>query len=147
VDVHSRVYGDVTFHTGNNYLPVPDATQYNKEIDMRIYVGNLSYDVTEEELRREFQAFGEVESISIVTDKYSGRPKGFGFIEMSKVSEGQAAIAALDGKTLQDRQLKVNEARPRSDSRGSRPRDNSRGGGSYGDRRPGGFGGGKRRRY
>jgi RNA recognition motif-containing protein len=114
---------------------------------MRIYVGNLSYDVTEEELRKEFQAFGDVESVNIVTDRYSGRPKGFGFVEMSKVSEGQAAITALDGKTLQDRQLKVNEARPRSDSRDSRPRGNSRGGRSYGDRRGGDFFGGRRRRY
>jgi cold-inducible RNA-binding protein len=148
VDVCSWAYRDVTCHTGNNHLPVPDTTQFNKGIDMRIYVGNLSYDVTQEELRKEFQAFGEVESVEIITDKYSGRPKGFGFIEMSKVSEGQAAITGLNGKTLQDRQLKVNEARPRSDNRGSRPSyGNNRGGGSYGDRRGGGFGGERRRRY
>ena len=147
MDVRSWAYGGITYHTGNNHSPVPDATQFNKGIDMRIYVGNLSYDVTEEELRREFQAFGEVESVDIITDKYSGRAKGFGFVEMSKVSEGQAAITGLNGKTLQDRQLKVNEARPRSDSRDSRPYGNSRGGGSYGDRRGGGFGGGRRRRY
>jgi RNA recognition motif-containing protein len=105
---------------------------------MKIYVGNLSYEVTEEELRQEFQAFGEVESVNIITDKYSGRPKGFGFIEMPSVSEGQAAITGLNGKTLRDRTLNVNAARPRSDSRGS---------GSYGDRRGGGFGGGKYGRY
>jgi len=104
---------------------------------MKIYVGNLSYDVTEEELRQEFMAFGEVESISIITDKYSGRPKGFGFIEMPSVSEGQAAITALNGKTLKERTLNVNAARPRSDNRG---------GGSYGDRRGGGFSGGRQRR-
>ena len=103
---------------------------------MKIYVGNMSYEVTEEELRQEFAAFGEVESVSIITDKYSGRPKGFGFIEMPSVSEGQAAITGLDGKTLKDRTLKVNAARPRSDSRGGR---------SYDDRRGGGFGGGQRR--
>jgi cold-inducible RNA-binding protein len=114
---------------------------------MRIYVGNLSYDVTEEELRQEFQAFGEVESVNILTDRYSGRPKGFGFVEMSKVSEGQAAITGLNAKILRERALVVNEARPRSDNRGSRPRGDSRGGGSYGDRRGGGFGGGGRRRY
>jgi len=92
---------------------------------VKIYVGNLSYDVTEEEVRQEFVAFGEVESVSIITDKYSGRPKGFGFVEMPSVSEGQAAITALNGKTLKERTLNVNAARPRSENRG---------GGSYGDR-------------
>jgi len=86
--------------------------------NMRIYVGNLSYEVTEEELRQEFTAFGEVTSVSIIRDKYSGRPKGFGFVEMASVSEGQAAIAGLNGKTLKDRTLNVDAARPRSDSRG-----------------------------
>jgi len=105
---------------------------------MKIYVGNLSYDVTGEELRQEFAAFGNVESVSIITDKYSGQPKGFGFVEMPSVSEGQAAIAALNGKTLKERTLSVNAARPRSDNRG---------GGAYGGRRGGGFGGGKSRRY
>ena len=105
---------------------------------MKIYVGNLSYDVTEEELRQEFVAFGEVESVNIITDKYSGRPKGFGFVEMASVSEGQAAITALNGKTLKERMLNVNAARPRSDSRG---------GGSYGGRGGAGFGGEKYRRY
>ncbi len=105
---------------------------------MKIYVGNLSYDVTEEELRQEFLAFGEVESVNIITDKYSGRAKGFGFVEMPSVSEGQAAITALNGKTLKERTLNVNAARPRSDDRG---------GGSYGDRRGGGFDGGRRQRY
>ena len=105
---------------------------------MKIYVGNLSYEVTEEELRQEFLAFGEVESVNIITDKYSGRPKGFGFVEMPSVSEGQAAITALNGKTLKERTLNVNAARPRTDDRG---------GGSYGGRRGGGSGGGKYRRY
>jgi len=105
---------------------------------MKIYVGNLSYDVTEEELRQEFLAFGAVESVNIITDKYSGQPKGFGFVEMPSVSEGQAAITALNGKTLKDRTLNVNPARPRSDNKG---------GGSYGGRSGGGFGGGKQRRY
>jgi RNA recognition motif-containing protein len=97
---------------------------------MKIYVGNLSYDVTEEELRQEFLAFGKVESVSIIMDKYSGRPKGFAFVEMPSVSEGQAAITALNGKTLKDRTLTVDAARPRSDSSG---------GGSYGGRRGGEF--------
>ncbi len=87
---------------------------------MNIYVGNLSYEVTEEELQQEFTAFGEVTSVSIITDKYTGRPKGFGFVEMPSVSEGQAAITGLDGKTLRDRTLKVSAARPRPDSGGDR---------------------------
>jgi len=106
---------------------------------MKIYVGNLSYDVTEEELRQEFLAFGEVETVDIITDKYSGRPKGFGFVEMPSVSEGQAAITGLNGKTLKERTLNVNTARPRSDNRSS---------GSYGGRRGGGgSSGGRQRRY
>jgi len=105
---------------------------------MKIYVGNLSYEVTEEDLRQEFKAFGEVTSVNIITDKYSGRPKGFGFVEMESVSEGQAAITGLNGKVLKERTLTVNAARPRSDDRGS---------GSYGGRRGGGFGGGRQRRY
>ena len=113
---------------------------------MKIYVGNLSFDVTEEELRGEFASFGEVASVAIPTDRYSGRPRGFAFVEMPSVSEGQAAIAALNGKTLKDRTLSVDTARPRSDNRS---------GGSYGDRRSGGssgsrgggFGGGRQRRY
>ena len=104
---------------------------------MKIYVGNLSFDATEEELRAEFATFGKVESVSIIKDKYSGRAKGFAFVEMPSVSEGQAAITALNGKTLKDRALTVNAARPRSDDRG----------GSYGDRRSGGFDKGRGRRY
>ncbi|MFC1870565.1 RNA recognition motif domain-containing protein [Chloroflexota bacterium] len=85
---------------------------------MNIYIGNLSRDVTEEELRLEFEAFGQVATVSIIKDKYSGQPRGFGFVEMPTKSEGEAAIAGLKGKTLKDRTLDVNEARPRTDSRG-----------------------------
>ena len=99
---------------------------------MRIYVGNLSYEVTEDELREEFAAYGEVASANILFDRLSGRPKGFGFVEMSSNSEAEAAIAGLNGKMLQDRTIVVNEARPRPDNRG---------GGSYGGGR-GGYGGG-----
>ena len=111
---------------------------------MKIYVGNLSYETTEDELREEFAAFGQIESVSIPTDRYSGRPRGFAFVEMPSVSEGQAAIAALNGKTLKDRTLNVDAARPRSDDRG--------GGGGYGGGRRGGGGGfggggGRPRRY
>lgn len=111
---------------------------------MKIYVGNLSYDTTEEELRQEFLAFGEVESVSLITDRYSGRPRGFAFVEMPSVSEGQAAISGLNGKVIKDRTLNVNAARPRSDTRGGGDRS-----GGGGDRFGGGgdrFGGGGRNR-
>ena len=84
---------------------------------MKIYVGNLTYDVSEDELRTEFTAFGEETSVSVVTDKYTGRSRGFGFVEMAKVSEGQAAITGMNGKTLRERTLKVDAAKPRSDDR------------------------------
>jgi cold-inducible RNA-binding protein len=102
---------------------------------MKIYVGNLSFDVTEEELRTEFTTYGKVESVSVIMDKYTGRSKGFAFVEMPSVSEGQAAITGLNGKVIKERTLTVNAARPRSDDRGG-------GGRSFGDRRSGGFGGG-----
>jgi cold-inducible RNA-binding protein len=101
---------------------------------MNIYVGNLSYDVTEEELREEFKAFGEVASVSIIKDKYSGQSKGFAFVEMPNLSAGQAAIAGLNGKKLKERTIAVSGARSR-DSGGSRSYGNK----SYGSRRSGGF--------
>ncbi|MCJ7515657.1 MAG: RNA-binding protein [Dehalococcoidia bacterium] len=101
---------------------------------MNIYVGNLSYEVTEEELRNEFAAFGEVASASIIKDKYSGQSKGFAFVEMPLLSAGQAAITGLNGKMLQNRQIAVSGARPRTDTR-------SGGSGSYGGR-GGSYGGG-----
>ncbi len=104
---------------------------------MKIYVGNLSYEITEEDLRQEFVAFGEITSVSIITDKYSGRPKGFGFVEMASKAEAEAAITGLNGKTLKERTIVVNEARPRTDSRS----------GGFRDSRSGGFGGGRQRRY
>jgi len=105
---------------------------------MKIYVGNLPYEVTEEELRQEFGTFGAVTSVNIIKDKYSGRSRGFGFVEMASVSEGQAAIAGLNGKTLKDQMINVNAARPPSGGRG---------GGSYGNRRGGGPSRGRQSRY
>jgi RNA recognition motif-containing protein len=95
---------------------------------MNIYAGNLSFDVTEEDLRQAFESYGKVESVTIVKDKYSGQSKGFGFVEMPAKAEATAAINGLDGKDLQGRTLKVNEARPRSDSRGGK---GGRGGGRF----------------
>lgn len=106
---------------------------------MKIYVGNLSYEATEDEIRKEFSAFGEVASVDLIKDRYSGQNKGFGFVEMPSISEGQAAINGLNGKMLKDRALTVNAARPRNDDRGSS---------SFRDRKgSGGFGGGRQRRY
>jgi len=85
---------------------------------MNIYVGNLPREATEEDLRRAFEAFGQVTSVKIITDKFSGDSRGFGFVEMSSSSEAQSAISGLDGKDLKGRALRVNEARPREDRRG-----------------------------
>ncbi len=84
---------------------------------MNIYVGSLSYNVTEEDLKQAFEPFGEVESVRIIKDMYSGRSKGFGFVEMPGKSEAQSAIESLNGKELKGRTVKVNEARPRSEGR------------------------------
>ena len=83
----------------------------------RLYVGNLSFDTTESELNQAFAAYGQVESVSIVTDRDTGRPRGFGFVEMASEQEAQAAIDGLNGQDLSGRQLNVNHAKPR-ESRG-----------------------------
>lgn len=80
---------------------------------MNIYVGNLSYGMSEQELRDAFAAYGEVSSVKILTDRETGRSRGFGFVEMPNQSEGEAAITQLNGKELGGRTLRVNEARPR----------------------------------
>lgn len=89
---------------------------------MNIYTGNLSYEVTEEELKQAFEAFGVVESVKIIKDNFSGRSKGFGFVEMPDNADAQSAINDLNDKELKGRTLKVNEARPRSENRGGRGR-------------------------
>jgi RNA recognition motif-containing protein len=90
----------------------------------KIYVGNLPYSATEDELRELFSAHGEVQSVSLVNDRETGRPRGFGFVEMAG-EEAEAAIQALDGSQMGGRTLKVNEARPRENGGGGfrqRPR-------------------------
>lgn len=94
---------------------------------MNIYVGNLSYELTEEELQQAFEAFGQVESTKIIKDGYTGRSRGFGFVEMPSKEEGDAAVKALNGSTLKERTLKVSEARPRRE--GGRRGGGGRGGG------------------
>ena len=80
---------------------------------MNLYVGNLSYDMSEENLRTEFAEYGEVQSAKIITDRDTGRSRGFGFVEMNSDGEGKKAMEALNGKDCEGRQLVVNEARPR----------------------------------
>ena len=103
---------------------------------MNIYAGNLSRDLTEEELKQEFETFGEVTSVSIIRDKYSGQSRGFGFVEMPSKTEGLAAITGLKGTALKERTLDVNEARPRVDKKGGSPYGGQRGGGSGGRGKP-----------
>ena len=98
---------------------------------MNIYVGNLSYSTHETDLRKWFEAYGTVNDARVITDKFSGQSRGFGFVEMANDAEGQAAIEGLNGKEMDGRALKINEARPKDD----------RGGGGGGGGR-GGYGGG-----
>ena len=86
---------------------------------MNIYVGNLSYNATEETVRQAFESFGQVNSARIIKDKDTGQSKGFGFVEMLEQSQAQAAIKSLNGKELLGKQMSVNEARPRTDRGGS----------------------------
>ncbi len=99
---------------------------------MNIYVGNLAYEVTSDELQAAFAAYGKVDTARVATDRETGRSRGFGFVEMSNNAEAEAAIKAMNGKDLKGRALTVNEARPRED----------RGGGMGGGRQGGGGGGG-----
>ena len=104
---------------------------------MNIYVGNLSYDATDETIKQTFESFGQVISARIVKDKYTGESRGFGFVEMPEQAQAQAAIKGLNGKELLGKQMSVNEARPRT--------DRGRSGGQGGYQRGPGYGG--RNRY
>lgn len=122
-----------------------DAEESNileKVMEMNIYVGNLSFDAVESDVRALFEAHGQVASVSIIEDKFTGRPRGFAFVEMATDAEAQAAIAALNGKDLKGRPLTVNEARPRTEHRGG-----GGGGGGYKGGRGGSGGGGGRRSW
>ena len=107
---------------------------------MNIYVGNLAYRTTEDDLRQEFERFGSVGRVDIISDRETGRSKGFGFVEMPNDDEAQAAIQALDGASIGERTLKVNEARERP------PRGQGGGGGFGGGGFSGGGGGGRSHR-
>ncbi len=109
---------------------------------MNIYVGNLSHDATEDELKAIFSEFGQVSRVSILKDRLSGEPRGFGFVEMASAEEAKAAIAGANGRQLKGQSIRVNEARPREDN----PARGGGGGGGDRPRRPGGGGGGGGRR-
>lgn len=111
---------------------------------LKIYVGNLSFSTTEDALRALFEEHGEVQSASVVMDRETGRPRGFGFVEMTDSGQAQAAITALNGKELDGRQLTVNEARPKTGGGGGG--GGGRGGFGGGGGRGGGGGGGGRGR-
>jgi RNA recognition motif-containing protein len=104
-------------------------------VGKKLYVGNLSYDVTDGDLQSMFESHGSVQSAQVIMDRDTGRSKGFGFVEMGTDQEAQAAISAMNGKEMNGRSLTVNEARPKEDRGGGR-------GGSFGGR--GGGGGGRR---
>ncbi len=115
----------------------------DKGNNVKIYVGNISREVTDDDLREAFAAFGQVESATVLKDKFTGESRGFGFVEMLAGSEAQSAINGMNGKDMKGRTLNVNEARPREDNRG---------GGGFGGGRPSGGGarrssGGGRQRY
>lgn len=107
-------------------------------METKLYVGNLPYKTTEEDLRALFKQAGTVESVDVIKDRETGRSKGFGFVQMSTQSEAEKAISMFNGYSLEDRELKVNTARPREES--------GRGGGGYGSRRGGRGGSGRRER-
>ncbi len=104
---------------------------------MNLYVGNLAFKITEDEIKEAFEAFGAVERVKVVTDRETGRPRGFAFVEMSDAAAGQSAVDGLNGKEMMGRAIVVNEARPR-------PEGGERSGGNGGFRRQGG---GERREF
>lgn len=125
---------------------------------MKIFVGNLPRDVTDEDVQKAFSAYGTVSSVSVLKDKFTGEPRGFGFVEMSSQTEAQAAISGLNGKQLKGRTLTVNEARPKTEGGGGGggrggfggPRGGGGGRGGFGGPRGGGGrpgGGGGQRRF
>jgi RNA recognition motif-containing protein len=109
-----------------------------EELMKNIFVGNLSFNTTEQDLRGLFEAYGTVDRVNIVTDRDSGQPRGFAFVEMANDDEGNNAIAVINGQKLGGRALNVNEARPKSAGGGG-----PRGGGGGGGRNGGGGGGGR----
>ena len=98
---------------------------------MNIYVGNMAYNVTEEDLKKAFEAYGQVASVNVIRDQYSNQSKGFGFVEMPNSSEAQAAMSALNGTDVKGRALNVSQARPKADRNRGSGFDGRRGGGGW----------------
>ena len=113
----------------------------------KLYVGNLPYSATEQSLREAFAASGTVDSVSLITDRDSGQSKGFGFVEMATDQEAQAATQAMNGQTIDGRQIKVNEAKPKTSGGGGGGRSGGGGGYGGGGGGRGGYGGGGGGRY
>jgi len=110
---------------------------------MKLYVGNISFNTSEQDLQDMFGAIGTVDSVKIIEDRETGRSRGFGFVEMSSKQEGENAIAQLNGKEVEGRELKVNEAKPQENrSGGGGGGRGGYGGGGGGGKRSGGYGGG-----
>lgn len=97
-------------------------------MSFNIYVGNLSFNATEDDLRNLFGQYGEVDTVKIISDQFTGRSRGFGFVEMTNREEGQRAVKELDSKEMSGRALKVNEAKPKTSGGGGGRRDDRRGG-------------------
>lgn len=118
-------------------------------MDTKLYVGNLAYQTTEEDLKNLFAQAGSVVSVNVIKDRDTGRSRGFGFVEMSSQAEAEKAVSMFNETMLNNRTLRVNIARPMEDRGGSRDRRGGGGGGGFGERRTGGGGfdrGGGRRR-
>jgi len=109
---------------------------------MNIYVGNLPFSATEDDVRQIFGTYGQVESVALIKDKLTGKPRGFGFVEMPNSTEAEAAIQALNGKDFNGRDMVVNPARPREEGQRRSYGDRGGGGGGYGGGDRGGYGGG-----
>jgi RNA recognition motif-containing protein len=125
-----------------NFFGLYDHISEGNKMEVKLYVGNLSYSTSEDDLRTLFTQAGKVESVDLIKDRYSGQSKGFAFIQMGNQSEAQNAIGMFNGYNLADRELKVSFAKPREERSGFGDRRND----SYGDRnRRGGGGGGNRR--
>lgn len=114
---------------------------------MNLYVGNLLFDVTENDLKELFEPFGQVTEVRLIMDKFSGKSKGFGFVEMPSKEEAQKAIEELNGKDMKGRDITVNEAKPKTDRSGGGRGRGGFGGGGGGRGRGGSRGGGGRDRY
>lgn len=108
---------------------------------MKIYVGNLSFNTSNQDLSDIFAEVGTVTSANVIEDRETGRSRGFGFVEMASKEDGEKAIAELNGKEVDGRQLKVNEAKPQENNRGGGGHRGGRGGGGGGGGRSGGYGG------